>query len=69
MTEQQVKGMIVAMCNWMFGKGCWRIFVNDDRDFILIETDKAGKFIGEIPDVYCQLERLFFSGCYKKVTN
>lgn len=61
MTELQVKGLIGAMCNWMFGKCNWKIFVHNDSNFILIETDKAGKFIGSINEVYCELERLFFS--------
>lgn len=65
MTELQVKGLIGAMCNWMFGKGNYRIFtngINDNGDnFLLIETTKSGKFIGSINEVYCTLERMFFN--------
>jgi|LakMenE01Jun11ns_1017448.scaffolds.fasta_scaffold7293877_1 hypothetical protein len=60
MTELQVKGLISAMCDFMFGKDNWKLFHNDEDDFILIETDKAGNFIGDIHEVYCELERGFF---------
>lgn len=69
MTELQVKGLIGALCKFMFGKydKDWMLFTNEysDKGIILIETTNCGKFIGSINEVYCELERLFFSGEYK----
>jgi hypothetical protein len=59
MTELQVKGLIGSMCDLMFGKDNWKLFHNDEDDFILISTDNAGDFIGDIHEVYCELKRLF----------
>lgn len=65
MTEQQVKGLIGAMCKWMFGKynKDWMVFTNEysDKGIILIETTKYGKFTGSVNEVYCTLERMFFN--------
>lgn len=50
MTELQVKGLIGAMCNWLFGVGTCSVYGEDDQynDLIIIDVNGKGKFIGSL---------------------